>query len=151
MRQIYHRNKSDEKNPEKIKLLVIDDNRDLASDLHTLFNHLDYSIFLAFDEKQAMVKINRIKPDLVFCNIGLPNRGAYKIAYKIRSDYSLCHIFLVGLTYRNHERFKLIAMELGFDAYLSKPVQPTLLDNILRKVEIKKSACVDNTPLRLAR
>lgn len=127
---------------QQIKILIIDDNRDLANILCSLLNHLDYRAFVAFDEKQAMEKIRRIKPDLVFCDVGLPNRGAYKIAYKVRTDFLLSHIFLVGLTYSTQEKFKLIAMELGFDSYMSKPIQSSILGDILNKVEIRKAESI---------
>lgn len=148
IRQFRHRNQRDHINTDQIKILVIDDNWDMANILYSLFTHLDYTAYVAYDGRQAIEKLGRIKPDLVLCDIGLPNRGAYKIARKIREDFSLRHIYLVGLTYQTQDRFKLIAMELGFDSALARPIESSLLDDILRKVEIRKAE--NNDQMRLA-
>lgn len=121
------------------RILIIDDNRDFANILYSLFRHLEYDAYTACCEKQAAEKIERLVPDLVFCDIGLPNRGAYKIANKIRSDFALCHIFLVALTYYTPERIKATALDLGYDLCVSKPIQTFMLESILEKVEIRKS------------
>lgn len=121
------------------KILIIDDNRDFANILCSLLNHLEYQSFTAYDEKRAIDKIVKIKPDLVFCDLGLPNRGAYRIANKIRSECSLYHIFLVALTYYTREKIKLTTLDLGYDSYVSKPLQTATLQEIFEKVEIRKA------------
>lgn len=122
----------------ELKILVVDDNRDFANILCSLLKHLDYSAYVAYDKKQAMEKLRRLKPDLVFCDIGLPNRGGYEIADKIKTDDDLQHAYLAGLTYNLRDRSRL-ARELGFDAYVTKPIQTSALNGILKKVAEKKT------------
>jgi CheY-like chemotaxis protein len=121
------------------RILIIDDNRDFANILCSLFRHLDYDAYTACSEKQAVEKMERLVPDLVFCDIGLPNRGAYRIAQKIRSDFSLYHIYLVALTYYTPEKVKTAALDLGYDFCVSKPIQTVILESIFEKVELRKS------------
>lgn len=122
-----------------LKILVIDDNVDFAHTLRSLFNHLGYQSSAVYDEKSGMQKLLEMRPDLVFCDIDLPGRGCYEIAHKIRSDYSMNHIILAALTCYSHERVKMIVKELGFDFYISKPIQTSILDDLLRKVQIRKT------------
>lgn len=122
-----------------LKILVIDDNKDFAYTLSSLFNHLGYKSRAAYDERSGMQKVLEMRPDLIFCDIGLPGRGCYEIASKIRMDHSMNHMILAALTCYMHERVKLLVKELGFDFYISKPIQTSILDDLLQKVQIRKT------------
>lgn len=121
-----------------MKILIIDDNRDFANMLGSFLKHLDYKAYTAYDEAQAMEKILTIIPDLIFCDIGLPNKGGYRIAKKIKSECSLKHIYVVALTCFVQEKYERIALEHGFDSYVSKPIQSSQLQDIFSQTEIRK-------------
>lgn len=122
-----------------IKILVIDDNKDFAYMLSTFFNRLGYKSSAAYDEKSGVQRALELQPDLILCDIGLPARGCYEIARQIKSDYAMKHVMLAALTCYAHERVKQLVKELGFDFYISKPIQTSILDDLLQKIQMRKT------------
>ncbi len=122
-----------------LRILIIDDNKDFACSLSSLFKHLGYKSCTAYDKKSGMQRVLEIRPDLIFCDIGLPGRGCYEIADEIRSEQSTRHVILAAVTCYSHEKVKLLVKELGFDFYISKPIQTSILDDLLQKVQIRKT------------
>lgn len=130
-----------------LKILVIDDNRDFAYALSSLINHLGFISSIAYDKKSGMRKIMEHQPDLVLCDIGLPGRGCYEIADKIRSEHSMNNIMLAALTYYVHDRVKRLVDDLGFDFYISKPIQSSILNDMIQEVQARKLYAEASEPL----
>jgi len=130
------RSQNDMRYDQQIRILVIDDNRDFTNTICSLFNRLGYKANGAYDKEEAMQLVREVMPDLIFCNIGLPNGGSNDVLNRIKSDQSVSHAVLVALTGYSHEVKKL---ETGFDYCLSKPIQTSILQDILQKVQARKS------------
>lgn len=123
---------------QQLNILIIDDNIDFANTVTSLFNRLGYIAQAAYDKETGIDMISEMNPDLIFCDIGLPSGGGYEIANRIKSERSENHAILVALTGYSHEKIKLLVMELGFDFYISKPIQSSILQDVLQKVQTRK-------------
>lgn len=127
---------------EQLKVLIIDENKEFANLLQALFKDLNYKAYTTYNEKNGTAKLQKIVPDLIVCDTGLSDGGSDRIATKIKMDLSLNHIFFVALTSDRHHS---IHHGTKYDYYLSKPLETTVLNDILDEVEYRKQ---DLTRLR---
>lgn len=125
---------------QQLYILVIDDDRDFTNTVCSLFNRLGYKASAAYDQVSGLKMVSEMRPDLIFCDIGLHNAGSYEIVNKIKTDESLKHAILVALTGYSHERTKATDMEWGFDFYISKPIRTSILQDIIKKVQTRKAS-----------
>ncbi len=104
------------------RVLVVDDNVDAAETLAMLLELLSHETRCAHDGAAALAAAASFQPDLAFLDIGLPGMTGYDLARAIRADPRLARIRLVALTGRGTDDDRRQALEAGFDAHLTKPV-----------------------------
>jgi PAS domain S-box-containing protein len=106
-----------------LKVILIDDNRDMVETLASLLSMDGHQVKCAYDGESGLALIKTARPDLVFCDIGLPGKlDGYAIARHVREDHSTSHIFMVALSGYGQEKDKKMAIECGFDEYMLKPI-----------------------------
>jgi CheY-like chemotaxis protein/nitrogen-specific signal transduction histidine kinase len=118
-----------------LKVLIIEDNRDFAQLLCTMLSTLDCCVTIAYDGEEGLTVARQTKPDVVFCDIGLPLRNGYDVAASIRQDMALKDIYLIALSGYAYEKDKERALEAGFDKHLAKPVDIAILKEVLKIYE----------------
>lgn len=117
-----------------LKTLIVDDNRDFADLMSAMLTNLGYRVHIANDGEEGLQLARRIKPDMIFCDIGLPAMNGYRAAENIRKDVELNGVRLIALTgYANGETAER-ALGAGFDAYLAKPVDIAVLQRALESI-----------------
>jgi CheY-like chemotaxis protein len=116
-----------------LKVLVIEDNKDLATLLCSLLKIIGNTAVSANNGMEGLEKAKQDKPDVIFCDIGLPDMSGYKVAKQIRSEESLIDVFLVALTGYTEDRDIAMAMESGFNLHFAKPVNHAALQKIMSK------------------
>lgn len=116
------------------RVLIIDDNVDVAETLRELLELNNHEVAVAYNGPKGLAKTREFRPELVLCDIGLPNMNGYDIAKAFRQDEALNGIFLVALTgYAMPEDLQRAA-DAGFDSHLAKPVDLAELDRILAQL-----------------
>jgi signal transduction histidine kinase/CheY-like chemotaxis protein len=111
----------------RTKLLVADDSpesREFIRD--TLASH-NFEITEAVDGKDALAKIPEVNPDLVFLDIQMPQMDGYAVLREIRGDPRYRKLPVIALTAFAMHGDRDKALAAGFDAYISKPVDPQSL------------------------
>jgi CheY-like chemotaxis protein len=73
-----------------------------------------------------------MKPEIILLDIGLPDMDGYEVCRRIRQRSDGVRPWVVAITGWGQQRDKDRAMEAGFDAHLTKPVDPALLERVLR-------------------
>jgi PAS domain S-box-containing protein len=106
-----------------LKIVLIDDNRDMVETLAALLAMDGHVIKCAYDGESGLNLIKSEQPDLVFCDIGLPGKlDGYAVASGVRKDATINKTFMVALSGYGQEKDKKLASEAGFDDHLLKPV-----------------------------
>ena len=105
------------------RILVIDDDPDVANGLRTALEIDGLEVEVARDSRDALDKARRFRPDVVLCDIGLPGVDGYDVARALRADEALRSTYLVALTgYAQTEDLER-ARAAGFDQHLAKPAR----------------------------
>jgi PAS domain S-box-containing protein len=113
------------------RILVIDDNRDAADSLATLLQHRGHEVNIAYDGDDGIGKARRLRPDLVFLDLGMPQMNGAEVAAHLRSLPDGKRITLVALTGWGLEQDYRRTREAGFHWHLLKPVDHNELERIL--------------------
>jgi signal transduction histidine kinase/ActR/RegA family two-component response regulator/type II secretory pathway pseudopilin PulG len=119
------------------RVLVVDDNVDAAETLGELLRMKGYEVSLARDGMSAVDAVQQLAPRAVLLDIGLPDIDGYEAARRIRAKRELPRQpVLVAVTGWGQQADREAAEAAGFDAHLTKPVDPdaliALLDERLR-------------------
>ena len=124
--------KRDKKTAPHRNILIIDDNIDAANSLAMLAQLLGHTTEVAFSGNDAMRKLPTFKPEVIFLDIGLPDMSGFEVAARIRNLHIEPSPFVVALTGWGSEETKQKAREAGFDDHLTKPVELSRVEDILR-------------------
>jgi signal transduction histidine kinase len=116
-----------------LRILVVEDNRDSAESLLRLLRMDGHEVEMAHDGLTATSIAERVRPDAILLDIGLPGRSGYEVAKIVRHLEWGKGVLLVALTGWGQERDRRLAQESGFDHHLIKPVEHAALRRLLRK------------------
>jgi CheY-like chemotaxis protein len=119
------------KRPAPQRVLVVDDNEDSALSLSTLLGLSGNQTQVAHDGEEAMTLADRLQPDVVLLDIGLPGRSGYEVAEHIRAQAWGRSALLVAITGWGQEEDRRRSEAAGFDAHLVKPIDPVALERLL--------------------
>jgi len=101
-------------------VLVIDDNPDIRAYLeHCLTPH--YEVIRARDGVEGMQMARQSAPDLIICDIMMPNMDGYEVCKSLKADSQLNHIPLIFLTAKASRGMKIEGLQAGADDYIAKP------------------------------
>ena len=105
----------------KPKLLIIEDDPDVAQMLTTNFGSLDYEVFTVNWGEDGVRSAQQVHPNLVILDIRLPDIDGYEVASRLRSDRRTADIPIIFLTEKRDRADKLAGLEIGGDDYITKP------------------------------
>lgn len=116
------------------RVLVIEDQVDAADSLRQAFMLGGHATEVAYDGTQGLAKARAFRPEIIFCDIGLPGLSGYEVARAVRADAQLEGTYLIALSgYALPEDLERAA-DAGFDLHLAKPASLSRLDELLRTV-----------------
>ncbi len=137
-----------EHHPSSKKILVVEDNRDLAHLLELHLRDLSYGVELAFDGTTGLKKALEGRFDLVILDIMLPGTDGLEICRRLRSQPIYTPILM--LTSKSSELDRVLGLEMGADDYVTKPFSVRELmarvKAIFRRVEGLKSETKNPEP-----
>jgi len=113
------------------RILVVDDNEDSASSLATLLQITGHETHIATDGLAAIEAAERLRPDVVLLDIGMPKLNGYDTCKRVRGEPWGKHIVMVALTGWGQEEDRNRSRAAGFDAHLVKPVDFVALTSLL--------------------
>jgi DNA-binding response OmpR family regulator len=105
-----------------MKLLIVDDDRDLCELLDYAFRREGFAVEKAFDGENAVGVMQRDRPDLIILDINLPRMAGFSVLERIRHDDR--HLPVLLLSARQEEADVLRGLQLGADDYVTKPFRP---------------------------
>jgi len=101
------------------KILVVEDNKDLARLLELHLRDLTYDVDLAFDGDAGWTQITSQPYDLIILDLMLPGIDGLEICRRIRSRPAYTPILM--LTSKSTELDRVLGLEIGADDYVTKP------------------------------
>jgi CheY-like chemotaxis protein len=118
-----------------LKVLVVDDNVDAADSIALLLTIDGFNALSVHGAVAALDTVDSFKPDVVLLDIGLPVMDGYEVARRLRSHIPIEDMRIVALSGYGQRADRERAVQAGFDDYLVKPVEPTVLSQFLRSLQ----------------
>ncbi|MBU1599818.1 response regulator [bacterium] len=116
------------------KILLVEDERDLADTGKIVLQEEGYSVELAFDGLSAVEKVYEEKPDLVILDISLPEMDGYQVCRVLKNDPQYSDIPIIMLTARTQRSDEFRGKETGADEYMTKPYSPEMLIESVKRI-----------------
>lgn len=113
-----------------LRVFVVDDNRDAADSLAMLVQLWGHNVERGYDGS-AIDTIHNYRPDVILLDIGMPKMDGNLMTRKLREDATYNDTMIIAVTGFHDEARQLFAKEAGFDHYLIKPVDPSVLEKLL--------------------
>ncbi len=124
-------------------VLVIDDNADIRENTAEILELAGYKTFTAENGKKGVEAAQREKPDVIVCDIMMPELDGYGVLHLLRKNADTEHIPFVFLTAKTERGDFRKGMEMGADDYITKPFEDIELLNAI-EVRLKKISILDN-------
>lgn len=105
----------------KSKILVVEDDQDLAEMLNSYLRVQGYEVVIANWGEDGIQTALTARPDLLILDIRLPDIDGFEVARRLRADRKTSHIPIIFLTEKRERSDKLAGLELGADDYITKP------------------------------
>lgn len=107
---------------QKLRLLVIDDSAMMRQTLARQLERAGYEVAQARDGQEAIAQLEHQQPaDLILCDVEMPRMNGFEFLNQRRKVSHLAGIPVVMLTSRSGQKHRRLAMQLGANAYLTKP------------------------------
>lgn len=105
----------------KSKILIVEDDLDVAEMLNAYFRVQGYEVFTVNWGEDGVRAAQTVLPDLVILDIRLPDIDGYEVARRIRTDRRTNEIPIIFLTEKRERVDRLQGFEVGADDYITKP------------------------------
>ena len=105
----------------KAKILIVEDDLDVAEMLNAYFRVQGYEVFTVNWGEDGVRAAQTVLPDLVILDIRLPDIDGYEVARRVRSDRRTNEIPIIFLTEKRERVDRLQGFEVGADDYITKP------------------------------
>ena len=120
-------------NSKSRRVLIVEDNLDAALMLRLLLEMEGHDVAVASTAEKGLRAAHEHDSEIVLCDIGLPgNMDGYAFARAVRSDPALSSKTLVAVTGYGLPSDQHRAMASGFDMHLTKPIEPSILIELIR-------------------
>ena len=118
---------------DKKKILLVEDEPEIRFLLTDILKD-DYIVYEAEDGQEALNLVTKILPDIVICDVMMPNMNGLELCNRIKNNTAACHIPFILLSARGSEEHHIEGYEVGADAYIAKPFNVAHLKVRVRKL-----------------
>jgi signal transduction histidine kinase len=116
------------------RILVVEDLQDAAESLAMLLTLAGHEVRVAASAREALAAAPEQGPDVVICDIGLPDMDGYALCRELRKLPGLNGTYFIALTGYGQSEDVRRAHDAGFAVHLTKPVEPARLREVLDRV-----------------
>lgn len=117
---------------ERVRILVVDDNRDAADTLARILHLWGFETLTSYDAPAALDLARQMRPDCLILDIAMPGMDGCTLARRLRRDPAFAGALLVALTAYSDPLSRRQIFDAGFDHHLVKPADLDTLAGILR-------------------
>lgn len=104
------------------RILLIEDQPQMRRNIATILEMEGYEVHLAENGARGLATANKIQPDLILCDVMMPELDGYGVLHALRENKETATIPFVFLTAKGEKTDLRAGMNLGADDYLTKPV-----------------------------
>jgi CheY-like chemotaxis protein len=122
-----------------LNIVLVEDNEDVAEMMLIWLEGLSHRVTVARTGSEGIEAIRAQNPDLVVCDLGLPDIHGTEVCKQVRSFSSGSQPVMIALTGWGREDDVRRTKEAGFDHHLVKPVAPEKLSTLLKSVAEARS------------
>jgi CheY-like chemotaxis protein len=117
----------------RLKILVVDDDEDSRFYISTVLEAEGASVTTVASAAEALEVLPKLQPDVLVCDIAMPNEDGYSLIRKIRNLQAerAGNVPAIALTAYTDSEDRMRALEAGFQSHVAKPVDP---DNLVAAV-----------------
>ena len=108
----------------KIKVLLIEDDRSISNFITATMDREGYKIMRALNGREGLSLSTSFCPNVILLDLGLPDMDGLEVLQKLRS-WSDVPVIIISA--RTKEQEKVSALDLGADDYITKPFNPPIL------------------------
>ncbi|NQX98191.1 MAG: response regulator [Flavobacteriales bacterium] len=123
-------------------ILLIEDNFEMRENTAEIMELANYTVITAENGKEGVSMAKENLPDLIICDIMMPEMDGYGVLYILSKDPNTCAIPFVFLTAKAEKSERRKGMNLGADDYVTKPFEEmellTVIESRLEKSELFK-------------
>jgi two-component system CheB/CheR fusion protein len=112
------------------RVLLIDDHPDILETMRDVLELIGYAVRTASTGREGVAIANELVPDLVLCDIGLPDIDGYEVARQLRRNDALHDTVLVALTGYGQVEDRERARQAGFSRLVTKPATLDVLRSL---------------------
>jgi CheY-like chemotaxis protein len=109
------------------KILLADDSITIQKVIELTFSDEDFEVVTVGNGRLALEKLADVKPDIVLCDIIMPETDGYEVCQRVKSDPQTAHIPVLLLTGAFEPFDQERASRVGSDGFLAKPFEPETL------------------------
>jgi DNA-binding NarL/FixJ family response regulator len=113
------------------RILVIEDEPEMRRNIAALLRYHDYEAIPAENGRAGLAAARQSKPDLILCDVMMPQLDGYGVLQTLQADAALARIPFIFLTAKGEKDDLRSGMNLGADDYLTKPVANADLINAI--------------------
>jgi CheY-like chemotaxis protein len=117
---------------ESYRVLIIEDNPDDLESLRLQMELWGTEVSTARSAGEALEVAERMRPQIVLCDIGLPGTDGFRLVQPLREKLRGTPVVFAAVTGSASPEDQQRALEAGFDAFFVKPLNPASLANLLR-------------------
>jgi DNA-binding response OmpR family regulator len=114
------------------RILIADDEPDIVTSLEFLMRGGDYEVRVAHNGEEALRLAESFRPDVVLLDVMMPQRSGFEVCQKIRANPALQEIKIIMLTAKGRNAERDRGLNLGANAYVTKPFSTKELMNTVR-------------------
>ena len=126
------------------KIVVIEDNPEVSENISAILKLGTYEVFTANNGKQGIELIQQNKPDLILCDIVMPDLDGYGVLHLLSKDPETANIPFIYLTAKADKSDFRTGMNLGADDYITKPFDGFELLKVI-ELRLKKNGLAKTT------
>jgi CheY-like chemotaxis protein len=114
-------------------ILVIEDNVDIRENTCELLELEGYNVLFADNGKTGLILAKEGKPDIILCDIMMPEANGYEVFHELKNDPVMAAIPFIFLTASVEKKAVEMGLGMGAKGYIQKPFDPQeLFDAITR-------------------
>jgi DNA-binding response OmpR family regulator len=103
------------------RVLIADDEPNIVASLEFLMEQAGYEVKVAATGQEALELVGSFRPDLVLLDVMMPGRNGYEVCQMLKSDPATRAVKVVMLSAKGRDVEVAKGLELGADAYVTKP------------------------------